>query len=440
MTEFHMIFNNIISSPVTLFIASCLFTAASFLWAGKLLKKFRHSLRAVMAAGIFNGSIAVIAEIAIDKPLPSAMMLLVPLVTVLELWFVSHDSLWSYFFLLSAFLLNFGALHDLSVAAMGLWPYKDIGTPASIGYRMGIFSLALLAASVVLVILAKCMPVVELSILMHSKKKGTLLLIYMAIASIVLMITAAVTVPVLFNDVIPETYRIPVYLDLILKDLMILAFSYIIVLLQCREERAAQKSTVLQGELHQEKKYRSVIQEELSAARLDGITGLKSRAALENSIEQYFKENEVSGTMFIIDLDNFKMVNDSLGHRKGDQVLKELSLLIQSEFRKEDIIGRVGGDEFCVFAQNLKTEESVVRKAKDLLSKSVWTHTTEHGDSFQTTISIGIAYCPEYGDNYDTLFEHADIALYQAKDQGKDGFCIYSGEKRKVYKGLRKDM
>ena len=175
----------------------------------------------------------------------------------------------------------------------------------------------------------------------------------------------------------------------------------------------------------------------LNAAQIDGITGLYNRSALEKHIGLQLCERFVSGTLFIIDMDNFKMVNDSFGHRVGDSLLKEMAGVISTHFRQRDIIGRIGGDEFCVYAPNLRSIKSIEDKAKKLNAAATRTHVTEQGREFQTTVSIGIALCPDFGDAYDSLYEHADIALYQAKSSGKNTYCIYSGEPRVEYSGSR---
>lgn len=578
MKSFHSVIYMFLSSPGILFLASILFTFASFHWVRKLLSKFRVSVWTVLLAGSFNGIIAVLAETAADRPVPYVMMALVPIVTVLELRLVSNDSIWAYLFILSAFLLNFGVVHDLAVAAMGLWSYREVCSPFSAEYRIGIFTLALLSASVILFLLARFMPAKELSVLMHSREKSMILFSYMALGSVALIIASAVTVPVLFSDSIPDNISIPVYQDLILKDLLILACSYVIALLQCSAERAAQKNSDLTEALQQEKEFRSAIQRQaimsytvnirknciveglsyfskyiesgglnnysrllreeicanvhpddrmkvleesilhsperqvagknsshafrfrissqylnrsvnwtlpdpcgckedtewiwveariitvnedatgdniayidlmdvnecveqenelLNAAQIDSITGLYNRSALEKQIELQLCERIVAGAMFIIDMDNFKMVNDSFGHRAGDRLLKEMATVIRAHFRQRDIIGRIGGDEFCVYAANLRSIKSIKEKAKRLNAAATRTHVTEQGREFQTTVSIGIALCPDFGDAYDSLYEHADIALYQAKSSGKNTYCIYSGEPRVEYSGNR---
>ena len=133
------------------------------------------------------------------------------------------------------------------------------------------------------------------------------------------------------------------------------------------------------------------------------------------------------------------MVNDSFGHRAGDRLLNEMATVIRAHFRQKDIIGRIGGDEFCVYAPNLRSIKSIEDKARRLNASATRTHVTEQGREFQTTVSIGIALCPDFGDAYDSLYEHADIALYQAKTSGKNTYRIYSGEPRVEYSGNRPD-
>lgn len=260
MKSFHSVINIFLSSPGILFLSSVLFTFASFYWVRKLLSEFRGSLWTALLAGSFNGIIAVLAETAVDGPAPYVMMAFVPIVTVVELRLVSNDSIWAYLFVLSAFLLNFSAVHDLAVAAMGLLSYKEVYSPYSVEYRIGIFTLALLSAAFILILLARFMPAKELSALMHSREKSMILFTYMMLGSIVLIIASAVTVPVLFSDSIPDDISIPVYQDLILKDLLVLACSYVIALLQCHAERASQKNSDLTEALQQEKEFRCAIQ------------------------------------------------------------------------------------------------------------------------------------------------------------------------------------
>lgn len=127
---------------------------------------------------------------------------------------------------------------------------------------------------------------------------------------------------------------------------------------------------------------------------------------------------------FFMDLDNFKYVNDHLGHSFGDFLLQELGKRLREQLRSDDIIGRVGGDEFIFFLKNVKKLEILLTKANNILETigtSFNDGTTEH------TIhgSIGIAVYPLHGKTYEDLYLNADLALYRSKDRGKNMATIY---------------
>lgn len=127
---------------------------------------------------------------------------------------------------------------------------------------------------------------------------------------------------------------------------------------------------------------------------------------------------------FFMDLDNFKYVNDNLGHSFGDYLLQELGRRLREQLRSDDIIGRVGGDEFIFFLKNVKKLEILLTKANNILETigtSFNDGTTEH------TIhgSIGIAIYPLHAKTYDDLYLLADLALYRSKNRGKNMATIY---------------
>ena len=249
MAELNDVLSRLFSSPAALFLSSVSFTVASFHWVHKLVADFHVKAWHMLAAGVCNGSIAVVTEFLVDRPAPFAMMAFVPLVTVLELRLVSRDRAWVYLFVFAAFLLNFSAIHDLMVAVMGLWPAHVPWDPSALEYRISIFTLALLTATGMLALLKRFMLAEELFSLIHSRQKSTILLVYMLASGGVMILASWVTVPVLFRGDIPAEISVPVHLDLVLKDSLLLACGYMITLFQCRAERFLKKSDVLNGEL-----------------------------------------------------------------------------------------------------------------------------------------------------------------------------------------------
>ena len=162
-------------------------------------------------------------------------------------------------------------------------------------------------------------------------------------------------------------------------------------------------------------------------AKRDPLTKLfnkvETQKAIVRAIEEYPDDLHA---MFVIDVDDFKEINDTFGHTYGDTVIIDIANTIKENFRSEDIVGRVGGDEFVVFMKDVPREK-VIEKAKKLcqaLEKSY------RGDAIskQISVSMGIAFYGKDGRNYQTLFENADRAMYRAKQGGKSGFEVAKEE------------
>ncbi|HEX3039158.1 MAG TPA: diguanylate cyclase [Caproiciproducens sp.] len=162
----------------------------------------------------------------------------------------------------------------------------------------------------------------------------------------------------------------------------------------------------------------------------DPFTKLYNKTTAESYIRSYLR---MSGTdqrhaLMIIDIDNFKAVNDSLGHLFGDNVLTGISSKLRSLFRSSDIIGRFGGDEFIVFLKNVGSNEKIAEKAQKVCDIFRGTYTGEKKD-YKISGSVGISVFPDDGKTFPDLFRKADTALYDAKSHGKDCFFIYNEHK-----------
>ena len=160
------------------------------------------------------------------------------------------------------------------------------------------------------------------------------------------------------------------------------------------------------------------------AAKTDAMTGLLNRATLEQAIAAALDKSP-RGAMFIIDMDHFKEVNDTLGHRAGDELIRQAAAEICAVFREGDIIGRMGGDEFCVFVQEIEDAEAIRRRAILLNRLSLTSAQPQDAEPLYTTLSIGIARAPQDGTTYEELYECADRALYRAKRAGRNTFRFY---------------
>ncbi len=160
-------------------------------------------------------------------------------------------------------------------------------------------------------------------------------------------------------------------------------------------------------------------------AETDQLTGLFNKVSTENKIKDYMDRHaDQQGMLFILDIDNFKKINDTMGHAFGDEVLREIGQRIKMEFRASDIIGRAGGDEFIIFLRNLPTDELIQKEAKKVLNVfkdfQVGTYS-----KYTVTASIGCAVFPRDGGEWESLYKAADQGLYKAKRGGKNQLVFY---------------
>lgn len=162
-------------------------------------------------------------------------------------------------------------------------------------------------------------------------------------------------------------------------------------------------------------------------ADTDLLTELNNKAATERKIQEYIDENpDGRAMMFILDIDNFKKINDTMGHAFGDTLLKTLGKEIKTEFRTTDIIGRTGGDEFMVFLKNI-TDDAIVEREANRITR--FFHDFKAGGDYvkySATASIGCAIFPDDAASFKDLYVAADQALYRAKKRGKNQLVFYN--------------
>lgn len=160
----------------------------------------------------------------------------------------------------------------------------------------------------------------------------------------------------------------------------------------------------------------------LLSATTDGLTGLLNRATLTKRIDDYMGIDGTEAGLFIIDIDNFKSINDTYGHQMGDEVIKGIAQAIRKVFRKSDILGRLGGDEFMVFALGLHDRNHAIEKGKALNEAC---RQVVADKTVKTSVSIGAAMFPADGKNYQELYSGADSVLYEVKEGGRNGCKVY---------------
>ena len=165
----------------------------------------------------------------------------------------------------------------------------------------------------------------------------------------------------------------------------------------------------------------------------DQLTGLPNRALLVEQLRADVARaarTETTGAVLCIDLDRFKMVNDSLGHESGDHVLREMAQRISAEVRAEDTVARLGGDEFAVSCPDIRDDEESIRLAQRLL-RTIAQPLTVRSHEVRLTASIGIAIRHAGNARVDMLLRNADVALYRAKEGGRDRWEMFDKSLRR---------
>ena len=162
----------------------------------------------------------------------------------------------------------------------------------------------------------------------------------------------------------------------------------------------------------------------------DVLTGLPGRILFQDRLDQamtYANRHAVKLAVLLMDLDNFKNINDGLGHHAGDILLQQFAARLTSNLREGDTVARLGGDEFASVLVGVASEEDASVVAQKILQLSTEPFTIDGHELF-VTFSIGISFYPKDGEDAQTLLKNADAALYRAKDQGRNNFQFCSAE------------
>ncbi len=169
-------------------------------------------------------------------------------------------------------------------------------------------------------------------------------------------------------------------------------------------------------------------------ANSDQLTGILNKQAVNDrssgriasslSIERH--------ALILLDLDNFKGVNDTLGHAYGDKVLAKTGSILRAEFSTEDFLGRIGGDEFCVLVNSTPGDdtdfENFIREKCETLCGAFREYYSGDRNDYKISASIGVSLFPEHGASFEELYAASDKALYSAKNSGKDTFAFYNAD------------
>ncbi len=160
----------------------------------------------------------------------------------------------------------------------------------------------------------------------------------------------------------------------------------------------------------------------------DHLTGLPNKMHFNDRLNQamlYAKQQQSSLYVLFVDIDNFKLINDTRGHSMGDELLKKIAVRLSDSLRKSDVVARIGGDEFLIFLQDVSCEQDAAKVANNILAAISRPFFIEN-KQFSISCSIGISRFLSERADVDTLIQCADLAMYKAKEEGKNCYAFYS--------------
>lgn len=161
-------------------------------------------------------------------------------------------------------------------------------------------------------------------------------------------------------------------------------------------------------------------------AQTDQLTGFLNKISTSLKVSEIIKENpEENGALFLVDLDDFKRLNDTYGHHEGDKFLKEFSTNLTLSFRSNDVLGRVGGEEFIVYISGVGDRTHFIEEKAEQIEKICHSIRLDSAEGEEFSCSIGIARYPQDGSNYTELYKKADKAMYSVKHNGKNDFAFF---------------
>lgn len=197
------------------------------------------------------------------------------------------------------------------------------------------------------------------------------------------------------------------------------------------DETRAAEPTYFRGIIQDITERKAAEEQIKQLAFYDPLTELANRRLLNERLQYGIDLAQREGhqlAVLVLDLDRFKAVNDNYGHKAGDELLQIVAKRITAQLRKIDTAARLGGDEFVVLLPDVRHHEDVKRVALAIIVELSQPFLLREGDIANIGTSIGISFYPEHGTDAETLLDRADIALYQAKEQGRGCFCISNEE------------
>ncbi len=324
-------------------------------------------------------------------------------------------------FFVSAYIMHFMCLSSITMAVyssiLGISFYE---VAYSIIPMLHTIIIIPLFGGSAIVIVRKIIPAVELKIINNHNVQLYFLIIWISVFNILMFANANV-----FSIKHPVTALVVMQIILPIAVLIGLYVVLFFVIQTGKLLGYKDQALILQNEIIESKKAQQELQ--IKAER-DPLTKLYNKEVTQVLIDDYIysHKNESLNALFLIDLDNFKSANDQRGHIFGDELLVEVSKKLTHLFRIDDVVGRIGGDEFMVFMKNIVDVAGVESKANEICKALHISFENKNKTMSNISSSVGISLFPGQAKTYADLYQKADIALYMAKEKGKDTYVIYT--------------
>ncbi|MCX9156226.1 EAL domain-containing protein [Niveibacterium sp. 24ML] len=207
------------------------------------------------------------------------------------------------------------------------------------------------------------------------------------------------------------------------------AFQHMVDSLGASRARVIEYQNLLEARVQaRTRELESATAQALDLAQRDTLTGLPNRAHFTEMLELALAAHAGSGeriAVLFLDLDQFKRINDTLGHESGDQLLQQIADKLRRALRDGDLVARLGGDEFVILARDVRNTEQISRIARRVLNAFL-DPIELVGHSLKIGCSVGISMCPDHGNDAATLLKNADLAMYASKEAGRGGYRFYT--------------
>lgn len=400
-------------SPV-IYLGGVVFTASSFTWMRNLVSEYRaKSEWPYIIIVLINGLIPTVM-FATEHPFvenmnPAVFIMITPACAIFEFALLSRDKLRTYLIFLGMITLMFACLFGVGATIItAVRIPEEMVTSTLVRAASTTFSLFLLSIYLIIYNLFIKKYTDILKKIFHDKSAGLVLFLYMIINGIVLGVALGLDYSVYFSDPLANPYRSATIIGMLIRYILILSTSIMLIFAQCRLEYNRKKA-----EEYEQASYTDPLTKLLNRAGLVKVMDDMNTLALD-------KGEDCCGAFFVIDLDRFKEVNDSLGHPVGDELLIRVSRELKDIFREQDSVCRLGGDEFCVYLGGHVSKELVRAKAEKINESFRINYPKANGEIIRVSASIGVAFMPENGRDYDSIYKAADHALYAAKESGRD--------------------